>query len=142
VKGKTSMFRKRGTSPYLKCFSRCDSKMTLFSLKFKHDLIDLRALDLSHDYIRPSHFTSYNYFFTWFSLSDATTNWSQVCTWTSVVSVAGTRLLVSQSEEELNDQQLSLNDLLVRMKCVNVLTVVNSCFYFINLMFTLFLPLI
>jgi len=46
------------------------------------------------------------------SLSDATTNWSQEYTWTSVVSVAGTRLHVNQSEEELNGHRLSLNGLL------------------------------
>ena len=63
VKGKTLMLRKRWISARLKCCPRCDVKTTLLPLKFKHDLIDLRALDFSHVYIRTSHFTSYKFFF-------------------------------------------------------------------------------
>ena len=42
------------------------------------------------------------------------------------MSVAGTRLHVNQSEEELNGHRLSLNGLLVIIKCTNVLTVFFS----------------
>ena len=90
-------------------------------------MVDLQALTFSHDYtcIRPSFRTPYDiyfYFFAWLSLSGATTNLSQESTWTSVVFVAGTRLRVSQSEEELNGHRLSLNGSLVTMKCTYVLT--------------------
>ena len=90
-------------------------------------MIPLQSLTFPHDYIFHFFVSSFwftsSYIFAWFSLSDATTNLSQESTWTSVVCVAGTRLHASQSEEKLNGHRLSLNGLLVIMKCVNVLTV-------------------
>lgn len=128
ITGCRKCFLRTSREAYLKFFLRCDAKKKhclLWVSSMAWLVFELRlSLTITYASVVTSNDLVFLCFFTWFSLSDATRNLSQESTWTSAVSVAGTRLHVSQSEEELNGHRLSLNGLLVidvMMKCIVVI---------------------